>query len=91
MTELELLRILYIIIRKVMGLGYINLKREGAGKRGCKKSNYTNIDSVNNILILLLLGGQILTNNSIDSDIKKIKLNMIDLGQKKIDFIKDED
>ena len=92
MNEYVLLKILTNIIRKIMGMEYIKLpKREGTGIRGVKKQQYTNIDSVNNILILLLLGGQILTNDSIDDDIKKIKLNEIDLGQRKHKFIDEDD
>ena len=90
--ERDLLKILTNIIKNVMGMNYITIPpREPTGVRGGKKQKYTNIDSVNSILLLLLIGGQTLSNDSIDDDIRKMTLNVIKLGQDKCNFIVESD
>ena len=90
--EKELLKKLTTLISKIMGKGFINKPtREASGISGVKKQLNTNIESVNNNLILLLLGGQSLNGNNIEDDIKSINLRDIDVGQQKYQFIDDEE
>jgi len=90
--EKDLLKKLSTLISKVMGMGFINKPtREATGVRGCKKQFNTNIESINNNLILLLLGGQSLNYNNIEDVIKQINFKDIDIGQQKYQFIDEDD
>jgi len=90
--EKELLNKLTTLIGKIMGMGFIKKPtREPTGVRGGKKQLYTNIESVNSNLILLLLGGQSLNYDNIEDEVKQINFRDIDVGQQKYQFIEEED
>lgn len=90
--EKELLSKLTTLIGKIMGMGFIKKPpREPTGVRGGKKQLNTNIESVNNNLILLLLGGQSLNYDNIEEEVKNINLRDIDVGQHQHNFIDEED
>ena len=91
--EKELLKKLTTLISNIMGKGFIiKPTREASGISGLKKQLTTNIESVKNNLILLLLGGQSLNGNNIEGDLKKYyEIRDIDVGQQKYQFIDDED
>ena len=90
--EKELLKRLTTLINKIMGMGYINKPaREASGINGVKKQLNTNIESVNNNIILLLLGGQSLNYDDIEEEVKQINFKDIDVGQQKYQFIDEDD
>jgi len=90
--EKELLKRLTTLIGKIMGLGFINKPtREATGVRGGKKQLNTNIESINNNLILLLLGGLSLNYDNIEDEVKQVKFRDIDVGQQKHHFIDEDD
>jgi len=90
--EKELLKKLTTLIGKIMGMGFIQKPaREASGINGVKKQLNTNIESVNNNIILLLLGGQSLNYDNIDDEVKQINLRDIDVGQQKYNFIDEDD
>ena len=91
-NEKELLKRLTTLIGKIMGMGFIQKPpREASGINGVKKQLNTNIESVNNNLILLLLGGLSLNYDNIEDEVKQIKFRDIDVGQQKHHFIDDEE